>query len=144
MLVIESNLIVSSASSWILDSDSSAHLCTFMQDLEDSRRLRDGEMILRIENGARIAVVTMETYPFRLPSGLDLVLKDYYYVPAASRNLIFVSCLALEGYVISFLKDPCNILYERNKIANGFLINGLYQLHIDVPVLTIEQNVNAK
>ena len=30
MLVIESNLIVSSISSWILDSDSSTHICTSM------------------------------------------------------------------------------------------------------------------
>ena len=28
MLVIESNLIVSSTSSWVLDSGSSAHICT--------------------------------------------------------------------------------------------------------------------
>ena len=93
MLIIESNLTISSASSWMLDSGSSAHLCTSMQGLEDSRRLRDGDMILRIGNRARVAVVAVGTYSLRLPSGLDLVLKDYYYVPAASRNLISISCL---------------------------------------------------
>ena len=138
MLVIESNLMISSASSWVLDSGSSAHLCTSMQGLEDSRRLRDGEMILCIENGARVATMAVGTYPLRLPSGLDLVLRDCYYVPAASRNLISVSCLAQEGYIISFLKDHCNILYERNKIASGFLIKDLYQLHIDVSIFNIE------
>ena len=30
MLIIESNLTISSASSWVLDSGSSAHLCTSM------------------------------------------------------------------------------------------------------------------
>ena len=80
-----------------------------MQDLEESRRLRDGEMILRIRNGARVAVVAVETYPLRLLLGLDLVLRDCYYVLAANRNLIFVSCLAQEGYTISFHKDHCNI-----------------------------------
>ena len=65
-----------------------------MQDLEDSRRLRDGDMILRIGNGARLAVVVVETYSLQLSSSLDLVLKDYYYVPATSKNLISVSCLA--------------------------------------------------
>ena len=63
MLVIESNLTVSSASSWVLDSGSSAHLCTSMQGLEDSRRLRDGDMILRVGNGARVAAVAVGTYP---------------------------------------------------------------------------------
>ena len=56
--------MVSSASSWVLDSSSSAHLCTSMQGLKDSKRLRDGEMILRIKNGARVAVVAVGTYPF--------------------------------------------------------------------------------
>ena len=95
-------------------------------------------MILRIENGARVAAVAVRTYPLRLPLGLDLVLRDCYYVRAASRNLISVSCLAQEGYVISFHKNHCNIFYENNKVANGFLINGLYQLHINVSVFNIE------
>ena len=94
MLILESNLTVSSASSWVLDTGSSAHLCTSMQGLEESRRLRDGDMILRIENGARVAAVAVKTYPLRLSLGLDLVLRDCYYVPAASKNLISVSCLA--------------------------------------------------
>ena len=111
MLIIESNLMVSSASSWILDSGSSAHLCTSMQGLEESRRLRDGDMILCIGNGARVAAMAVGTYPLRLPLGLDLVLRDCYYVPAASRNLISVSCLAQDGYVISFHKNYCNIFY---------------------------------
>ena len=127
----------------MLDSGSSAHLCTSMQDLEESRRLRDGEMILRIGNGARVTAVAVETYPLRLSLGLDLVLRDCYYVPAASRNLISVSHLAQEGYVISFHKDHCNIFYENNKVANDFVINGLYPLHVDVSVFNIEQNVNA-
>ena len=45
--------------------------------------------------------------------------------------------------MISFHKDHCNIFYENNKVANDFLINGLYQLHIDVSVFHIEQNMNA-
>ena len=85
MLVIESNLMIFSTSSWVLDSGSSAHLCTSMQSLEESRRLRDGEMILRVGNGARVAAVTVGTYPLRLLLGLDLVLRDCYHVPAANR-----------------------------------------------------------
>ena len=127
----------------MLDSGSSAHLCTCMQGLADSRRLRDDEIILGIENEARVAAIVMGTYPLQLLSRLDLVLRDYFYVLTTSRNLISISCLAQEDYVISFLKDHYNILYEKNKIASGFLINHLYQLHIDVSVFNIEQNMNA-
>ncbi|XP_073102196.1 cyclase-like protein 4 isoform X3 [Elaeis guineensis] len=35
----------------------------FSMGLKESRRLRDGEMILRIRNGARVATVAVETYP---------------------------------------------------------------------------------
>ena len=56
LLVIESNLIVSSTSSWVIDFDLSAYLCTSMQDLVESRGLRECEMILRIGNVARVAV----------------------------------------------------------------------------------------
>ena len=94
MLVIKSNLMVSSTSSWILDSSSSAHICTSMQGLIESRRLREGDMILRIDNGAKIAVEAISTYPLRLPSGVRLDLKDYYYISVASQNLISVSVLA--------------------------------------------------
>ena len=46
ILVIETNLMISSSSSWTLDSGSSAHLCTSMQDLEEVRGLRKGEITL--------------------------------------------------------------------------------------------------
>ena len=45
--------------------------------------------------------------------------------------------------MISFHMDHCNIFYENNKVADGFLINSFYQLHIDISVFNIEQNMNA-
>ena len=61
MLVIESNLTVSFTSSWILDSDLSAHICTSMQDLIESRRLREGDMIFQIGNGVKITAKAIGT-----------------------------------------------------------------------------------
>ena len=52
-----------------------------MQDLVDSRGLRNGEMILQIDNGERVATEAIGTYLLRLPSDLDC-----YFVPVASRN----------------------------------------------------------
>ena len=46
MLVIETNLTISSSSSWVLDSGSNAHLCTSMQDFKEVRGLREGEITL--------------------------------------------------------------------------------------------------
>ena len=63
MLIIESNLTVSSTFSWVLDSDLSAHICISMQDLIESRRLRKGDMILRVGNKAKITAEAIDTYP---------------------------------------------------------------------------------
>ena len=94
MFVFESNLTVTSSFSWILDSGSSAHICTSMQGLIESRWLRDGDMILHINNGAIVATVAMGSFSLNLSSNKRLLLKDCYFVPGATRNLISVSILA--------------------------------------------------
>ena len=43
MLIIESNLMIFSTSSWVLDSGLSTHICTSMQGLIESKRLREGD-----------------------------------------------------------------------------------------------------
>ena len=64
------------------------------QGLIESRRLKESDMIFQVGNRAKIAAETIGTYPFRLSSDFRLDLKDCYYVPIASQNLIFVSVLA--------------------------------------------------
>ncbi len=85
----------------------------------------------------------MGTYPLRLPSGFSLLLRDYYYVPAASRNLISVSCLAQDSHVLTFDKDCCSIYFRNKLVARGFMIDSLYHLHVDVSVNVSEQVVSA-
>ena len=54
LLVIETNLTIFSSSSWVLNFDSSAHLCISMQGLEEVRGLKEGEIILRVSNGQKL------------------------------------------------------------------------------------------
>ena len=143
MLIIESNLMVSFTSSWVLDSDSSTHICNSMQGLIESRRLREGDMILRVGNGAKVAAETVGTYPLRLPSSVRLNLKDCYYVPVASRNLISVSVLAQEDFEISFNKNFCSIYLRNTLVARDLLIDSLYHLHVDANVNLNEQIVST-
>ena len=46
LFIIKTNLMVFSSSSWVLDSGSSAHLCTSIQSLEEVKGLREGEITL--------------------------------------------------------------------------------------------------
>ena len=66
-------------------------------------------MDFRIDNGVKVAAEAIDTYPLRLPSSVRLDLKDCYYVPVASQNLIFMSMLAQKDFEISFNKDFCFI-----------------------------------
>ena len=66
MLEIESNLTVSSTSSWVLDSGSSAHIYTSMQGLIKNRRLRECDIILRIDNRVKIAAKAVSTYCWKI------------------------------------------------------------------------------
>ena len=90
-------------------------------------------MILRVGNEAKIAAEAIGTYLLRLLSGVRLDLKDCYYVPVASRNLIFVSVLAQEGLKLVSIK--IYFIYLRNKLVAGdLLIDSLYHLYVDVNV----------
>ena len=111
-----------------------------MQGLEEVRGLREGEIV---GNGARVAAMTIRTYHLWLTLGLSLLLKDYYYVPIASRNLISISVLAQDNYNFYFNKDFCVIYFENKIIAHVFLIDGLYHLHEDANININEQIVNV-
>ena len=143
MLVIESNLTVSSTSSWVLHSSLSIHIRTSMQSLIESRRLREGDMILRIGNGAKVTAEAIGTYPLQLSSEFRLNLKDCYFILIASQNLIFVSVLAQDNFDFNFNKN-FDFIYLRNKlIAYDLLIDSLYHLYIDAIVNINEQIVSA-
>ena len=62
-------------------------------------------MILWVGNRAKITVETIGTYPLRLSSDFRLDLKDCYFIPIASQNLIFMSVLAHKDFKINFNKD---------------------------------------
>ena len=69
-----------------------------MQGLRNRRTLTEGEVDLRVGNGARVAALEIGDYSLSLPSGLVIILKNCYYVPSMSRNIISISCLDMDGF----------------------------------------------
>ena len=49
-------------------------------------------------NGARVAALAVEVYDLNFPSGLVFQLKNCYFVPAVSKNIISVSYLDVDGF----------------------------------------------
>ena len=108
-----------------------------MNGLSNSRILEKGQVDLRLGNGARVAALAVGTFHLSLPSGLVLELKNCYYVPAISRNIISIPCLDLEGFQFSIKNKCCS--FDRNDIfyGSGPLENILYILDQSVHVYNI-------
>ena len=141
--VIEVNT-VSYGNLWVLDTGCGSHICTDMQGLRDSRKLTKGEFDLRVGNGARVVAVAIGTYVLNLPSGFCLYLDNCFYVPALTKNIIYVSCLNKKGFHLKFCDSSCHIMLNDVFYAGGTLSNGIYILDMSNPILNINDNKRKK
>ena len=67
-----------------------------------------------------IAALAAGVYDLTLPSGLVFQLKNCYYVPTVSRNIISVSCLDVDGFHF-IIKNNIFSIYNAD-IFMGMLI----------------------
>ena len=137
MFMIEINLSTSKSDSWVLDIESGSHICINMQGLKKSRKLAKGEVDLRVGNGARVVALAVGIYTLSLPSGLILDLKDCYFVPTLTENIISISCLDLDGFTIITKNKSCSLYRADVFYGAGNLTNGLYILDLENPVFNI-------
>ncbi|VFQ82075.1 unnamed protein product [Cuscuta campestris] len=110
--VIEVNM--SDIPSWVMDTGCGSHICTSMQNLHECRQLTEGEIQLKVGNGALVYALAVGTYSLSLPSGLILHLNNCLFVPSMSRNIISVSCLDKAGF--SFVVKDKTLSVFRNDI----------------------------
>ncbi|KAG7572396.1 Integrase catalytic core [Arabidopsis suecica] len=135
--VIEVNVTTSGSTPWVLDTGCGAHICVNVHGLNNSRTLEEGQVDLRVANGAKVSALAVGTYSLSLPSGMVLELKNCYYVPAINKNIISVSCLDMEGFNFSIKNKCCS--FDRDDMFYGSapLENGLYVLNQSMPVYNI-------
>ena len=141
--VIEANTI-SHDNLWVLDVGCGSHICNDMQGLRNNRKLTKGEYDLRVNNGARVAVVSIGTYVLNLPNGLCLNLDNCFYVPVLTKNIIYVSCLNKKGFHLKFCNNGCYIMLNDVFYTGGTLSNGNYILDMSNPILNVNDNKRQK
>ena len=129
-----------STATWVLDTGCGSHLCNHLQGLRDVRRLGKGDVDLRVGNGARVAAVSVGTYVLLLPSGLELVLNNCYFVPSLSKNIVSVSVLDMEGFCLTIKDNACTLSLNDMIYGRAISINGIYILDQSREVY----HVNAK
>ena len=141
--VIEVN-IVSRDNLWLLDTDCGLHICNDMQVLRNNRKLAKGEPDLLVGNGARVVVVAIGTYVLNLPSGLCLILDSRFYVPASTKNIIYVSYLNKKEFHLNFSNNGCYIMLNDVFYVGGALSNLIYILDMSNPILNVNNNKRQK
>jgi hypothetical protein len=140
--VIEINIALSSSDSWVFDTRSMVHTFKLLQGLSLTRRFVNGELDVRVSNGAKVTAIAVGTFHLPLPSGLVLELNNCYYIPALYKNIISSSCLEeVDGYEIIIKNKRCLIYYNSIFYAHCPLVNGLYVLNLEYKFI---YNINVK
>jgi hypothetical protein len=81
-----------------LDTGANIHVTNSLHELQNTRKLSNGELKVNIRNGVKVEVEYIGTAKLVLASGHFLDLKGIAFVPSIRRNLISISVLDKCGY----------------------------------------------
>ncbi|KAJ9556509.1 hypothetical protein OSB04_011123 [Centaurea solstitialis] len=122
----------STSNSWVLDTGCGTHICTNVQGLKRSRKVRRGELDLIMGNKQIASVDMIGNYELSFSSGLSVVLIDCCYSAEMARNIISFYALYKDGFDFGF--DNGSILVYKNNVlyfkANP--CHGIYETSITV------------
>lgn len=107
-----------------------------------SRRLGKGEMVLTVGNGTKVAAKAVGTYHLNLPSGETLKLNNCYFISGCVKNLISVSMLLRDGFVVLFDKLLSSISHNNRIIAYANLIDGLFHLEMNGSINCMDKDAS--
>ncbi len=97
-----SGSISTSQDTWVIDSGASKHMTSFKNTLIDLPE-RNISAQVELGNDAKYAVKGIPgSTSFKLNSGETLRMDNILYVLELKKNLIFVSAIEDEGYVLRF------------------------------------------
>ena len=96
-----------------MDTSASFHISSSLQNLENERRLRSGEVTLKLGNGASVATKAIISTSIDLYDHV-LLLDSVLYIPNAYKNIIFVSSLTRKNYEFHFKNNVATILLKWN------------------------------
>ncbi|GJS24276.1 retrotransposon protein, putative, ty1-copia subclass [Tanacetum coccineum] len=116
--------------SWVLDTGYGTHICTVLQGLKESRRLKHGELNLVIGNRKITPVTRIRKYELMLKSVVRIDLNNCCYSSEMTRNIISFHALFKDGYYYSFDNENGDILVYSNGcfMFKSSLCKGIYKI----------------
>ena len=127
-LVCESNLSEALSSSWWLDSGATNHVAFTIRGFINQRKPNQDESKFTVGNNEKADVVFVGDVILILDFGFRLMLKDTFYVPSFTRNLVSVSCLDMYDYSFEIKSNFISLFLNSNKVGCCYMSNGLYRL----------------
>ena len=121
---------ISSFDSWVLDTRCGSHICTNVQGLRESRKLKQGELDLIMGNKEIVAVERIGSYELTFPSGFSILLLNCCYSPYIARNIISFHALYDAGYDFSFDDGIISIYKDSVFIFKSYPCRGVYETNI--------------
>nr|GEW85637.1 hypothetical protein [Tanacetum cinerariifolium] len=98
--------------------------------LRGRRKLKPGALSLYVGNGQRATVKANGSYHLSLPSGLVIVLNNYYYDPSINRGIILVSRLYDDGYVNQFVDNLIQVSRNNMVYFSAVLWDGIFEIDL--------------
>ena len=119
---------------WIIDIESPIHICNSLQGLQISRRFKEGERFLNVDDGSWVPVLALGVMKLCFES-CKILLSDCHYCSSFLLNVISVGQLAIEGYDFSIKNGILNIIMNDMSVMCGQLSSEIYMLSWPVNVL---------
>ena len=122
-----------------IDTACGHHICKSLQGPQKLRVLKEGDFELYGAGGESIQAKAVGTYILKLSSGKILELRDYYYMPKIIRNIISISLLLKQGYIMNVMSNGCSIIFSNEIICYGIFCNGLLTLSHNDNILHVDK-----
>ena len=136
-----------SATTWILDSGASRHMCTDGSKLKNFRPSKVN--FIQTTNSFTVPVtgegevyITCKNFQ----GNLNVLLKNVLCVPQLSTNLVSISCIVNNGAKVKFQENICQVNDEKNRCVMSAkqVSNGIYEIETlhNQPSTTCQQSVS--
>ncbi|XP_071704731.1 uncharacterized protein [Rutidosis leptorrhynchoides] len=81
-------LFVFSSNSWVFDTGCGTHICNNVQGLRKIKKLKPGDLVLHVGNGAHVAVVAIGTYELLLPNDMKMTKAPFSSSGERAKDLL--------------------------------------------------------
>ena len=106
---------------WLIDSGASKHM-TIQRDILSSLTEKDFPQKVSLGDDYQYPIKGIGESTYKLDSGTSMRMKDVFYVPGLTKNLISISTLDKKGFMVAFIDGEVLMCSKRKTIEDAIVI----------------------